>query len=68
VHDKKPRMLANECLSIVGYYLTVSKNRFQFLLRCLQFGDILDRHACRKLNLLAPVREVCMLMVNNFEK
>lgn len=61
-------MLAKEYLSIVGYYLTVSENRFQFVLRCLQFGDIWDRYTRRKLNLLAPMREVCVFMVNNFQK
>lgn len=49
-------------------YLAMSEKRFRFLMRCLRFDDIRDRHQRREIDRLAPVREVFELMVQNFQR
>lgn len=53
---------------VEAIYLTMSKSRFQFLMRCLRFDDITDRAQRRKLDKLAPIREIFDYTVNNFQK
>lgn len=49
-------------------YLSMSENRFRFLVRCLRFDNIHDRQARKELDKLAPNREVFELFNNNFQK
>lgn len=49
-------------------YLTMSQQRFRFLLRCIRFDNVNDRNARREIDKMAPIREVFELFVNNFER
>lgn len=49
-------------------YLTMSRNRFSFLLRCLRFDDIRDRASRREFDKFAPIRNVFEIINNNFSK
>lgn len=49
-------------------YLTMSENRFRFLLRCLRFDDVRDRGHRKELDKLAPIRELIELFNNNCQK
>lgn len=49
-------------------YLSMSEQRFRFLLRCLRFDDVRDRHLRKEIDKLAPIREVFEIIVHNFQK
>ena len=49
-------------------YLTMSANRFRFLLRCLRFDNIRDRPVRKEIDKFAPIRDVFEIIVNNFQK
>ncbi|CAH1990806.1 unnamed protein product [Acanthoscelides obtectus] len=53
---------------IESCYLTMSEQRFRFLLRCLRFDNINDRNMRKELDKMAAIREVFELFTNNFEK
>ncbi|CAH2009352.1 unnamed protein product, partial [Acanthoscelides obtectus] len=53
---------------IESCYLTMSEQRFRFLLRCLRFNNINDRNMRKELDKMAAIREVFELFTNNFEK
>ncbi|KAH9632821.1 hypothetical protein HF086_016302 [Spodoptera exigua] len=46
-------------------YATMSINRFRILIRALRFDDITDRETRRKLDKMAPIREVVELVTKN---
>lgn len=48
-------------------YLTMSEQRFKFLLRALRFDDIRDREDRAKIDKLAPIREIFDLFLTNFQ-
>ncbi|KAF9405686.1 hypothetical protein HW555_013690, partial [Spodoptera exigua] len=60
--DAKPTDIGTG-LEIV--YATMSINRFRFLIRALRFDDITDRETRRKLDKMAPNREVVELVTKN---
>lgn len=49
-------------------YLAMSRNRFQFLLRCLRFDDVKTRGERRELDKLAPIRELFEIFLENFQR
>ncbi|XP_023213628.1 piggyBac transposable element-derived protein 4-like [Centruroides sculpturatus] len=49
-------------------YLSMSEKRFRFLLRCIRFDDITDREERRKIDKLAPIREIHEMFLTNFQK
>ncbi|CAH2001451.1 unnamed protein product [Acanthoscelides obtectus] len=53
---------------IESCYLTMSEQRFRFLLRCLRFDNINDRNMRKELDKMAAIREVFEIFTNNFEK
>ncbi|CAH1979567.1 unnamed protein product [Acanthoscelides obtectus] len=53
---------------IESCYLTMSEQRFRFLLRCLRFDNINDRNMRKELDKMAAIREVFELFTNNCEK
>ncbi|XP_069704477.1 piggyBac transposable element-derived protein 4-like [Periplaneta americana] len=53
---------------IESIYLTMTYNRFQFLLRCLRFDNIHDRQERKVIDKLAAVREVFELFVQNSQR
>ncbi|XP_069685978.1 piggyBac transposable element-derived protein 4-like [Periplaneta americana] len=53
---------------IESIYLTMTYNRFQFLLRCLRFDNIHDRQERKEIDKLAAVREVFELFVQNSQR
>lgn len=47
------------------FWLTMSHQRFLFLLRCLRFDDLTTREERRSIDKLAPIRDVFNLIVAN---
>lgn len=55
-------------LGIERLIATMSYNRFAFLLRCLRFDDINDRHVRRKEDKLAAIRQIFDIFVGNCKR
>lgn len=53
---------------IEAIYVTMSYNRFQFLLRCLRFDDIRDRAQRKEIDKLASIREVFEIFIQNSQR
>lgn len=49
-------------------YLAMSEKRFRFLLRCLRFDDIRNRSERRKIDKMAPIREIFERFLANFQR
>lgn len=49
-------------------YCTMSYNRFGFLLRCIRFDNINDRKERKKIDKLAPIRNIFNIFVENCRK
>lgn len=49
-------------------YLAMSEKRFRFIMRCIRFDDIMDRHHRREIDRLAPIRELFELMIHSFQR
>lgn len=49
-------------------YLAMSEKRFRFLMRCIRFDDVRDRHQRREIDRLAPIRELFELMTHSFQR
>ncbi|XP_018324187.1 piggyBac transposable element-derived protein 4-like [Agrilus planipennis] len=49
-------------------YLKMSENRFKFLLQCLRFDDIRDRHMRKEVDKLCSIRDLHELLINNFQR
>lgn len=48
-------------------YLTMSEQRFRFLLRCIRFDDVRDRPMRSELDKFSPIRELFERMVLSFQ-
>lgn len=48
-------------------YLTMSEQRFRFLLRCIRFDDVRDRHVRKEVDKFSPIRELFGEMVLSFQ-
>lgn len=59
---------ANDNTGIEFFSDVMTSRRFLFILRCLRFDDASSRETRLQLDKLAPVREFCDLMGENFKK
>ncbi|XP_036322196.1 piggyBac transposable element-derived protein 4-like [Rhagoletis pomonella] len=53
---------------IDSIYLTMSEQRFKFLLRVIRFDDITERQDRASIDKLAPIREIFDLVLGNFQR
>lgn len=51
-----------------GIYLTMSEQRFKFLLSALRFDDIINSEYRARFDKLAPIRQILDLFLKNFQK
>ena len=61
-------MWARNGTGIEIFWLTMSEQRFLFLLRCIRFDDLDTRDARKATDKLAPIRDVFTIFVNNCKR
>lgn len=59
---------ASDGTGVEVFRLTMSLHRFRFLLRCLRFDDKETRSARRRVDKLAPIRELFEMFVDNCQR
>lgn len=52
---------------VEAIYVTMSQNRFRFLMRCIRFDNVRDRDARREVDKLAAIREIFESVVAKFK-